>query len=137
MEDNKKKWIKRAILIVIDLALALVISYTQYKNPSIAEGISIPYALANGFIIIGFMNFGFGALLRISSTGFFDIFGFSAKAILNFFIPRATWTNKEDYYEYKVRKAEKRKDRPVSYDTLIIGIVMIVISIIFNILVYA
>lgn len=136
MEDNKKKWIKRIILLVLDLSLAVGIAYSRYTNPTIEGGISVFYALADGFIIIGFLNFGFGALLRISSTGFFDIFGFSAKAILNFFIPRATWTNKEDYYEYKVRKAEKRKDRPVSYDTLIIGIVMIVISIIFNILVY-
>lgn len=137
MDDNMKKWIKRIILLVLDLSLAVGIAYSRYTNPMVEGGISVFYALADGFIIIGFLNFGFGALLRVSSTGFFDIFSFSVKSFLNFFIPRSMLTTKEDYYEYKVRKAEKRKNRPVSYDTFFIGIGMILLAIVFNILVYA
>jgi hypothetical protein len=36
-------------------------------------------ALADGFFVIGFFNLGFGAIVMISSTGFFDIFGFAFK----------------------------------------------------------
>ena len=137
MADNTMKWIKRLILLVVDLAIAGAIAYSRYVNPPIEGGISLYYALADGFMVVGFLNFGFGALLWISTTGFFDIFGFSFKAILNFFIPRSMMTNKEDFYEYKVKKAEKRKDKPIPFETLFIGIAMILLAIVFNVLVYA
>ena len=136
MEANKKNWIKRALILVVDLALAGAISYSRYVNPPVEGGVPMLFALADGFIIIGFLNFGFGALVWISNTGFFDIFGFSIKAILNFFIPRSAFTNKEDYYEYKVKKAEKRKNKPVSFDMLFIGIAMVILAIVFNVLLY-
>lgn len=138
MDDNKKKWIKRVILIAVDLALAAVLSYVRYRSLSaeIAE-MSIFHALSDGFFVIGFFNLGFGALVKISSTGFFDIFGFAFKSFLNFFIPRSVLDeNKGGYYEYKVKKAEKRKETMFFRDMLIAGVCLMVLGIVCNLLVY-
>ena len=111
MDDNKKKWIKRIILWVVNLALIVALAnyrYHQIINRNITGHLSM--AISDAFFVIGFFNLGFGALVKISMTGFFDIFAYSAKAILNFFIPRSVFQNDGDFYEYKVRKAEKRKE---------------------------
>lgn len=131
------KWIKRIALLVIDLALAGAISYSRYQTPPTLDGtISIFHALSDGFIVIGFLNFGFGVLVWISSTGFFDIFGFAVKSFLNFFIPRSMTSEKANYYEYKVKKAEKRKKVAFFNDMLFVGAGMVALAILFNVLVY-
>ena len=89
MSDNKKKWIQRSILLVLDIALTVWIVVSRYGATLGDVTISLFHALSDGFFVVGLLNLGFGILIRISMTGFFDIFGFSAKAILNFFIPRS------------------------------------------------
>ena len=131
MEDNKKKWIKRAILLVLDIVFTILVSRSRMINPPGGEPISIFHALADGFFVIGFFNFGFGALIWIGSTGFFDIFSYSFKAALNFFLPRRYVENTGDYYEYKVKKQEKRKNFLIPYEMLGIGVFMIVLSFVF------
>ena len=141
MSDNKKKWIQRSILLVLDIALTVWIVVSRYGMTLGDVTISLFHALSDGFFVVGLLNLGFGILIRISMTGFFDIFGFSAKAILNFFIPRSMLermgsTGKSgDFYEYKVKKAEKRKDASVPLETLWIGGSMVLISIILMFLV--
>ena len=135
MIDNKKKLVRTIVTLVADLVIAGVVSYSRYQNPpSSLDSISIFHALADGFFPIGFLNFGFGLLLWIGTTGFFDIFGYSAKAILNFFIPRRFTMDKGGYYEYKVKKEEKRKNSSIPFETIWIGVGMMVLGIIFNIL---
>lgn len=137
MNENKKKWIKRIVILAVDLVLAGFIAYSRYTNPpEMLESISIFHALSDGFFPVGIFNFGFSALIWISSTGFFDIFGYSAKAILHFFLPRRFTMDTGGYYEYKVGKEEKRKKASVTRDTLWIGLAMIAIGIVCNILVY-
>ena len=132
-----KNWIKRIALLVVDLALAGAISYSRYQNPPTLDGtMSIYHALSDGFIVIGFLNFGFGVLVWISSTGFFDIFGFAFKSFLNFFIPRSLTSEKANYYEYKVKKAERRKKTAFFNAMFLVGAAMIALAIVFNVLVY-
>lgn len=137
MDEKKKDWIKRIVLLVIDLALAGAITYSRFLNPPTADGtMSIFHALSDGFFVIGFFNFAFGVLVWISFTGFFDIFGFAFKSFLNFFIPRSLISEKANYYEYKVKKAERRKKTVFFRNMLIIGAGMMILGILFNILVY-
>ncbi len=137
MDDKMKKWIKRIVLIVIDLALVGAIAYSRFLNPPGEITMTLFHALSDGFFVIGFFNLGFGALVKISSTGFFDIFGYAFKSFLNFFIPRSLLDqNREDYYEYKVKKAEKRKETMFFRDMLIVGVCLMALGILCNVLVY-
>ena len=136
MDDNKKKWIKRAIVLAVDFALALLIAFSRYNGHPADYDVSVVYALADGFFVIGFLNFSFGVLIRISTTGFFDIFSYNAKAILNFFIPRFVQKDEGGYYEYKARKAEKRKSGSIMRELIWIGLGLLLIALVFNILVY-
>ena len=137
MDENKKTWIKRIAILVLDLVLAGAISYSRYQNPPAGlETVSVFHALSDGFIVIGFLNFAFGVLVWISSTGFFDIFSFAFRSFLNFFVPRSILEDKGTYYEYKVKKAEKRKERIIFKNLIVIGVAMIALAILFNILVY-
>ena len=141
MNDNKKKWIKRLIILIIDVALIVWITVSRHGKILGDVTISTVHALSDGFFVVGLLNLGFGFLMWVSTTGFFDIFGYSAKAILNFFIPRSMLermgrTDKTgDFYEYKVKKAEKRKNSLVPIETFWFGLAMILISLIFMFLV--
>lgn len=137
MDVKMKKWIKRIVLIAIDLALVGAIAYSRFLNPPGEITMTLFQALADGFFVVGFFNMAFGALVMISATGFFDIFGFAFKSFINFFIPRSMIEQKGTYYEYKVKKAEKRKETVTFRGMMVIGIVMMVIGILFNVLVYA
>lgn len=135
MNENKKKWIKRGILLGVDAILTTLLAFSRFNNPPAGEPIPVFHALTDAFFVIGFFNFGFGVLFWISATGFFDIFGYSFKAALNFFLPRRYTENTGDYYEYKVKKQERRKESFVPAEMLWIGLAMILISIVFYALV--
>jgi len=136
MDDNKKRWIKRLVLLVVDLALTALLAYSRYQTLLASDGsVSIYFALSDGFTVIGFANIAIGALVMISATGFFDIFGFSFRAILNFFVPRSIFDDRGNFYEYKIKKAEKRKEISFFRYMLFIGIALFVLGIVFNALV--
>ena len=137
MDDKMKKWIKRIILIVVDLALVGAIAYSRFLNPPGEITMTLFQALSDGFFVIGFFNMAFGALVMISATGFFDIFGFAFKSFINFFIPRSMIEQKGTYYEYKVKKAEKRKETVAFRGMMVIGVILMLIGILCNVLVYA
>lgn len=129
MEENKKRWIWRIVLMVVDLAIIGVLAYVRY--PRVLEmntPIPVIHTLSDAFFVIGFFNFGLGGLVKVSTTGFFDIFGYSAKAILNFFVPRSIFQDSGSYYEYKVKKAEKRKEIDLFNVMFWIGIGLMVIG---------
>lgn len=133
MSDNKKVWIKRIIILALSTILAVWLSVSRYNSRLASDPISVFHAVSDGLFISGFLNVGFGALIWISTTGFFDIFGYSGKAILNFFLPRSMMermgmTRTGDFYEYKVKKLEKRKNKLVPYETLFMGVGFLVVS---------
>lgn len=137
MDDKKKNLIKCIVLLVVDLAIACLIARSRYLNFITPEGnISILHALSDGFSVVGILNLSFGALVKISATGFFDIFGFALRSFLNFFVPRSVLDHKDSYYEYKVKKAEKRKETLFFRNMIIIGAVFTVLGIIFTVLLY-
>ena len=139
MSDNKKRWIKRIIILALSTALAIWISISRYNARLASDPISVFHAVSDGLFVPGFLNLGFGALVWISTTGFFDIFGYSGKAILNFFLPRSMMermgmTNNTDFYEYKVKKQEKRRGKLAPYEMIVMGIGFLVVSVVLMLL---
>lgn len=140
MSDNKKRWIKRIIILVLDTVLINWVAISRYNSRLASDPISVFHALSDGFFVTGLLNLGFGALIWISTTGFFDIFSYSAKSILNFFIPRSMMERmgmtrtSGDFYEYKVKKQEKRGEPWLPIETLGFGVILIVFALIFTFL---
>ncbi len=128
-EENtkKKKLIKYAVTAIADIVLALVISYARYKSfTADVTGNHLLQGLSDGFFVVGFLNFGLGALLWISTTGTLDIITYGLKAAVWFLIPIKRDKGLGDFYEYKVRQKEKRKGVP--FEIIWIGLALIVVS---------
>ncbi len=96
----------------------------------------MPAALADrvrtvddAFTVVALLYVCFGALLWVSSTGFFDIFGFAVKRALHAFVPGFVGDEVADYYEYKEERRGKRKERSIK-STFFAGVFLLVISIV-------
>lgn len=103
-----------------------------FKAEKTAE---VVMAVGDGFTVAAFLYLGTGALVWVASTGWFDIFGFAVKrgihAILPNFFPEET----DGYYEYKVKKAEKRKEF-TEYLALKLGGIFLLISLLLTLVWY-
>lgn len=135
--DSQKKtlWARRAATLAADIVLAVVIAIYRYNNPPAElESIPVMWAASDALFVVGFLNFGFGALLWISTTGFFDILGYGFKSLIYLFTPIKKNRDEGGYYEYKMAKKEKRKKVP--FEVLWIGGAMLVAGIICNVLIY-
>ena len=130
MDEKKIKWIRYGITALCDLLLAGFIAYGRYTGKPYGGEVIINefHALSDGFFIVGFLNLAFGLLLWISTTGIFDILSYGLKAALYLFTSKRKDKDEGGYYEYKMRKNQKRKAVP--FETLWIGAGMIVVGII-------
>ena len=130
MDEKKIKWIRYGITALCDLVFAGFIAYARYTGNPYGDEVIINefQALSDGFFVVGFLNLAFGLLLWISTTGIFDILSYGLKAALYLFTSKRKDKAEGGYYEYKMRKKEKRKAVP--FETLWIGLGMIVIGII-------
>jgi hypothetical protein len=70
--------------------------------------------ISDGCFVSGMIFTGMGMLLWVSSTGFFDIFGYAMKSLLVLFSPLKKPGEHPHYYEYKCEKEEKRKGKPIT-----------------------
>jgi hypothetical protein len=80
--------------------------------------------LSDAFFISGFIIFGIGGLVFISSTGFFDIIAYGFKSLGVLFL-KITYKkgDLEKYYEYVERKRANRELNKESSSTLYIILV--------------
>lgn len=92
-------------------------------------------AVGDGFTVAAFLYLGMGTLIRVASTGWFDIFSFAIKRGVHALMPNLFPDNISGYYEYKVKKSEKRK-RFTEYSILKLGAVFLVVSMILTIVWY-
>ncbi len=82
-------------------------------------------ALCDGFFVTGILMGGVGAMVWVSTTGFFDIlaYGFKNLAVL---IPYRHHRKYKHFYEYKAEQSAKRS-KP-QFFLLIIGLILIAIA---------
>ena len=91
--------------------------------------------LSDAFIVPGILFLGLAGILWVSTTGFFDIFGYGIKqAFLWIFTPIAQKTNKKTFFDYKVEKEGHRKSTPKHI--LFVGVADWILSIVFFVLYY-
>ena len=93
-------------------------------------------AISDGFTVAGLLYFFLGALMWVSTTRFFDIFGYAFKKAAHALLPGMVQETSANYYDYKVDKLEKRKGF-TQHSALVIGVAFIVISFILTMVWYS
>ena len=128
---------KAKIWIQLVLGLLIVGFVMWTSGISVMTKLSdIIMAISDGFTVAAVLYLGMGGLMWISTTGFFDIFGFAFKRAARAFIPNFFVDADTSYYEYKVGKSEKRSGF-TQHSALIMGVIFLVISIILTVVWYS
>ena len=92
----------------------------------------IPFMiLCDAFFVAGILLALFGALVWISTTGFFDTFGYALRTAAHLLFPFFRYDTKT-FYDYKTEKEEKRTQ--AKGFLVIVGLFYLILSFIFLIL---
>lgn len=129
MGFNKKTLTSIAVQLMIAAFIAVSVASHQgfaLDNPAF---INCRY-LSDGFFVSAVIFVGFGVLLWVSATGFFDIFGYAMKSLLVLFSPLKRPGEHPHYYEYKVEKQAKREAKPITHTVLVAGLIVLALSLI-------
>lgn len=123
-KGNSKVIISILVQTVIGLILSglVILLYPWPKNPS-----DQLKTVADAFSIIAILYLCFGSLLLVSSTGFFDIFGFAIRRGAHALLPGLVNDNLGDYYEYQEEKKLKRKSYSLK-STFIAGVILFAVA---------
>ena len=131
---NKMKfWIEA----LIGLLLATLVMWTRGVFAA-KDTAAMVMAIGDGFTVVAVLYLGIGAMMWVSTTGMFDIFGYAVKRGMRALIP-GFYSEDADgrFYEYKVKQEEKRKKGFTQYSTLIWGGIFLIISVIMTAVWYA
>ncbi len=88
--------------------------------------------LSDAFLAAGALTAGIWVLLKVASTGFFDLFSYSFMELRNRLIPSHRSDRPEQFYDYRARISESRKNH--GYSLLYTGLGCIALSVLFLIL---
>lgn len=132
-EKTRKNVIRYSITSVVALLVALPVAVHQGFALDQSAVLNARY-LSDGFFTAGLLLAGVGALVWVSTTGFFDMFSYAFHSFLVLFTPLRKPSEHESFFDYKQAKAIKR-GKPL-YFLLIVGLVCLAISIVCLILYY-
>ena len=119
---NVKYYVKAGVALL--LAFLVMILRGLFESGTVADKVM---AIGDGFTVVGVLYLGFGALMWIATTGFFDLFSYAAKKAAHAILPGMVQDDVGRFYEYKVDKESKRKGF-LEHFTLVIGVVFMLIS---------
>lgn len=120
----KKKLLKYGIPALIGAAITLTVAMGQGLG-GVGSAWSLR-ALSDGCFVTTVLMGGMGALVWVSTTGFFDIFTYAGKSLLVLFSPMKQPEKLKKFYEYKADKDEKRKK--ADFTLLIVGAAYLLLS---------
>ncbi len=126
MGFNKKTLKSIGIQLGVAVVISVALAFGSGLNFS-DEAYLAWHHLCDGFFVVAVMYVGIGSLMWISSTGFFDIFGYAVRFILNRFTPSRR-DEKFTYYDYKCEQNDKRDGKPMTHTVLITGLLVLAIS---------
>ena len=131
---KQKKYKSYMIQTVAGLILSGLVMYWQgvFTCDNTADVIR---GVCDGFTITALLYVAVGMLLWISTTGFFDIFGFAFRKGLHHILPVLIREDPGGYYEYKTDQEEKRQVKP-QRATLLVGLFFLAISIVLTLVWY-
>ena len=122
-----KRWTRCAILVVVSAAIAVLIAVSRGLSLELPLQLNARY-LSDGLFVVGFLLAGMGALIWISTTGFFDIMTYAVKSFLVLFTPIKKPKEHPNFFDYKEQRAERRgKPR---FWMLAVGVAFLVLSVI-------
>ena len=111
-------------------AAAMVFGCLYLNNYSSDMALLEKYkCLTNAFSIAGVMLLCVGAMVWVSTTGFFDGIGYALKHMAGMLVP-GYFKVESSFADYKTEMADKRKSSPVAH-LIIVGAVCMVITMIF------
>lgn len=119
-----------ACFLIMALLTAIILVSVGFSTD---QGLTVVYLnLADAFSIPAMVMIALGALIWVSTTGFFDSIGYIINIGLRALIPMARRSEYEKYYDYKVRKDGKRIS---GYGFILIsGCIYLLIGVVFTIL---
>ena len=120
----KKNLLKYGIPALIGAVIALTVAMNQGLG-GVGSAWSLR-ALSDGCFVTTVLMGGMGALVWVSTTGFFDIFTYAGKSLLVLFSPMKQPEKLKKFYEYKADKDEKRKK--ADFTLLIVGAAYLLLS---------
>lgn len=134
MKDETKK---EAVRYIITAAIALLIAWPVATYRGMGAEQSAAWnarCLSDGFFTAGLLLTGLGALIWISTTGFFDMFSYAFHSLLVLFSPLRKPSEHESFFDYKQAKDMKR-GKPL-YFMVIVGVACLLVSVICLVLYY-
>lgn len=118
---------RRAVFMIAFSALAAGIGTTIAMGISTSLSVSANCRIiSDAFFVIGVLYTGVGALVAISTTGFFDMLAYAVKSLPMLFSVLRKPKDIPTFYDYKTAKAEKRQKAKLTI--LIVGICCIAVS---------
>lgn len=125
-KETAKKTMLRRYLISALCAALFVTLFSQIRGFAFGKALKDNLsALCDGFFVTGVLMGGIGAMVWVSTTGFFDIlaYGFKNLAVL---VPFRHNRKYKHFYEYKAEQSAKRS-KP-QFFLLVIGLILIAIA---------
>lgn len=133
MEMKNRKWVKRAVLTVVTAACAVLAARLRGLDSSNSFALNARY-LSDGCFVVGLIAVGLGALVWISTTGFFDMMAYGMQSLLVLFSSLKSPKEHPSFYDYKQsREAKRGKPR---FGLLLTGAAYILASLLFLALYY-
>lgn len=122
-----KKIIKFVVAVVFAVGLVLVPCGINGVFTSDLPQYDVVKYLSDGFFVSAVVMLGAGGLTWASRMGTFDGLGYTFSVWMERFTNhKRDWHKKEDFQEYKERKAEKKKGNKFNYLLVMGGVLMLV-----------
>lgn len=123
----KKKLIQYGVQLAVGLGISVAVMWGQGAFEAVGTADRL-LAVCNGFSVTSLLYLCFGGLAWVSTTGVLDIFSYAVRKGAHFLIPAMGREDVGKYYEYKMQKAEKRRNK-THWSGLIVGLVFLAVSI--------
>jgi len=104
---SNRKYIKYSVTIAIGLLISYAVAQTRGLFDC-TDPKTIAMYVSDAFCVPGILLVCVGLLVWMSTTGFFDIFGYAIKSVFNRFLHPGMEDVNGTFYEYKLAQDEKR-----------------------------
>lgn len=103
----KKRIIKYGVTIAVGLLIAFAVAQGRGLFTSEDAQTAAMY-VSDAFFVPAVLLLGVGAIVWISTTGFFDIFGYAVRSVAYRFIKPGKYDSNGTFYDYHAEKEEHR-----------------------------
>lgn len=108
MKKSYRLLLQYGVSAIIGLLIAVPLSLYRGFDASLPFSQNARY-ISDGCFVAGMLLTGIGALVWVSSTGFFDIFAYGFRSLLVLFTALVKPSDHKTFYEYKLDRERDRK----------------------------